>query len=116
VAPPGKQPPVKHVPADLKEDHRRGGPSVEQFGPVSAPERGAGDHRRLPFSDPGVDPLGDRAQPRPAVLVGERDALPHLGDVGFRVERVGVGEAPAQPPGEHRAHGGLTASGHAGDD
>ena len=56
------------------------------------------------------EPLTDRLEPGVAVVVVERVAGGHLGDVGRRVEVVGVGERHPEPLGEGGAHGGLPRS------
>jgi hypothetical protein len=60
--------------------------------------------------DPVVDPAPDRRRPRPAIGIVEQVARRHLGQVGLGVERVGLGVVPAEPPGEHRAGGGLAVA------
>ena len=62
-------------------------------------------------------PLPDRLEPGVPVVVVERLTGGHLGDVGGRVEVVGVGERDPQPLGQGRAHGRLAGAGDAhGDD
>ena len=86
---------------------------LAQLVAVLALERRAAHHAAV-----GVlgQPLPDRVQPRVAVVVVERVPGRHLGDVGRRVEVVGVGERHAQPLRERRADGRLPRTGHAHDD
>ena len=51
---------------------------------------------RSPARAGAVDLVGDRLQPRPAVIVGERVARAHLLDIGLGMEAVAVLEAPAE--------------------
>src|SRR5580704_11772212 len=43
-----------------------------------------------------IDPGGDRLQPRPAILVSERNAAVHLVDIGRGVKPIGILELPMQ--------------------
>lgn len=70
---------------------------------VAALERGAPDDAACPRGARLVDPGGNRAQPRPAVLIGQRNALPHLVDVRRRMKRIGVAELPLERSGEERS-------------
>src|SRR5579875_1022024 len=99
-----------------QDDHPCRRASAQQQVPVAPPQRGAGDHRGLAVGDPRVHPRPDRLQPRPAVLVGQRDAGPHLRDVRGRMELIRVGETPVQPPGDQGADRRLAASRHASQD
>ena len=55
-------------------------------------------------------PLPDRFEPRVAVVVVERLAGGHLGDVGRRMKVVGVGERHPQPLRQRRADGRLAGA------
>src|SRR5262245_8868292 len=74
---------------------------ADQHVTVPALERRARDDAMSAAAPNLVDPAGDRVQPRPTVLVGERDALVHFLDVGGRVKPVAILERPVQAPGEH---------------
>src|SRR4051812_4109371 len=63
-----------------------------------------------------ADPGGQAAQPRPAVVVVQRDPGPHLLDVGGRVEVVALGELPAQAVDEGGGDGRLAGAADAHDD
>ena len=54
-----------------------------------------------------VDPSGDRVQPGPTILVGERNTVVHLLDVCSRVKPIGVLELPSQARSEKCADGGF---------
>ena len=60
----------------------------------------------------GVDSLPDPVQPGLPVLVGERLAVRHLGDVRRRVQRVAVGKLPAKTLGQQFTNGRLAGTGH----
>ena len=80
---------------------------------VAPLQRRAGHHAgragRAMLGDPG----GDRAQPRPAVLVGERLAALHLGDIGGRMETVRVAERAVELRGDQLPDGRLAGTRHA---
>jgi hypothetical protein len=63
-----------------------------------------------------ADPGGAGVQPAPPILVGERNAIVHLVDVGSRMEPIGVLELPSQAQSEKRSHGRLPASRNAHHD
>src|SRR3981081_2415701 len=72
---------------------------------VAALARRAGDD---PMSARGprlVDPGCNRVQPRPAILIGQRNTLVHLFDIGGRVEPIAILEFPLQACGEKRSDG-----------
>ena len=70
---------------------------------IGALQRGAGDHGVLAgLADP-VDLGGDGLQPGPAILVGQRLAGAHLGDVAGGVKPVAILVSPAQPFGQRFA-------------
>src|SRR6266571_2631716 len=83
---------------------------------IAALERRAGEHDVPAGAARFVDERGDGVEPRPAVLVGERDALVHLLDIGGRVEPIAVLEFPAEAPGQQRADGALAGARDAHDD
>ena len=83
---------------------------------VAALERGAPDDAACRRGARLVDPGGNRAQPRPAVLIGQRNALPHLVDVRRRMKRIGVAELPLERSGEERSDSRFAASGNAHHD
>ena len=64
---------------------------------VGPPERRAAHQRRASRGVVLTGPRGERPEPRQPVLVGQRVAGRHLGDVGLRVEVVALGEVPAEP-------------------
>ena len=63
-----------------------------------------------------VDPGSDRGEPGLAVLIGQRRAARHLGDILGRVKGIGVAEGPAETPGQPLAQRGLARAGDAHDD
>ena len=80
---------------------------------IGALQRRAGDDGALAGGREAVDLVGNRLQPRPAVLVRQRMAGAHLGDVACRVKPVAVLVAPAEPPGETIGDGALARAGDA---
>src|SRR6476620_7276086 len=95
----------------------RGAVLAEQVA-VDAAQRRARDHRGDARVLLLAHPVADEAQPRPAVLVGERDTAVHLLDVGLGMERVTLGEQPVHAHGDALGHCRLARSGdaHADDD
>ena len=73
-------------------------------------ERGAAHHAAVGVGGASHSPIA--SSHGLAVVVVEGLAGGHLGDVGRRVEVVGVGERHPQPLGEGRADGGLAGAGH----
>src|SRR5579863_1627780 len=63
-----------------------------------------------------VDLVGDRLQPGPAVLVGERMTRLHLGDIACGVKPVAFLERPVEPLGEFCCDRALARAGHAHHD
>lgn len=63
-----------------------------------------------------ADPAGDRREPGPAVLVGQRVAGAHLLNVRRRVEVVPLRRRPTKPIGEGPHDRGFAGTGHAHDD
>src|ERR1035438_7554057 len=116
VTVPGGEPPGEHVPADGQEDHLGLRAAAEQQVAIGALERRAGDHGGFVPGDAFVHPGPDGPQPWPAVVVGQRQAGPHLLDVRGGMEVISVGERPAPPPGEHGPHRRLATAGQAGHD
>ena len=53
------------------------------------------------------EPCSDVLEPGPSVVIGQRGAGRHLGDVGGRVEVVGLRVRELQPLGEQPGDGGL---------
>src|SRR5712692_3516087 len=83
--------------------------TVGQALPVGFLQRRAGDDRVfLVWQDP-IQPI----QPGPAVLVLERRAGRHPGDVLGRMVVIGVDEAAAEPARERLADGGLAGARYA---
>jgi hypothetical protein len=60
-----------------------------------------------------AQPVDDAVEPRPAIVVGERDAGAHLLDVGGRMQVVRVDQRPAEGGRERRADRRLARSRHA---
>ena len=83
---------------------------------VAALQRGARDDAMSARTTRLVDPGGDRIQPGPTILIGERNTAVHLVDVGGRMKPIGVLELPSQMQCEERADGRLPASRNAHDD
>jgi len=52
-----------------------------------------------------VNPSGDRIQPGPTVLIGERNAAVHLLDVRGRVKPVAILKFPSHASGKQRSDG-----------
>jgi hypothetical protein len=98
---------------DMGEPDR--GVAVAEQVAVGALERRAGDDGVVPLRLVLADPGGQPAQPRPAVVVVERDARPHLLDVLRRVELVALGEVPAETGHELGGDGRLPGAGDAHD-
>src|SRR5262249_46752912 len=63
-----------------------------------------------------VDPARDRLEPRPPVLVGQRNAAVHFFDIGRGMEPVAVIELPPEFSRELVGDRGLARSGYAHDD
>src|SRR5271168_269356 len=63
---------------------------------VAALQRGTCDDIMSTRTTRLIDPGGDRVQPGPPILVGERNAAVHLVDVGSGMEPIGVLEFPLQ--------------------
>ena len=90
--------------------------SVHENVAIGALQRRAGDHGVLAgLADP-VDLVGDRLQPGPAILIGERMAGAHLVDIAFGMKPVAILEGPAQAFGQLFGDGALAGAGHAHDD
>ena len=100
----------------LEVDQTNGGTIADQNITVAALESGACDDGASARTTAVVDPGGDRGQPGPTILVGKRNAVVHLVDVGSRVKPVGIFELPSQPRGEKCANGRLAASRNPHDD
>ena len=83
---------------------------------VAAAQGRAGENAVAAGGAGGVDPGGHGLQPGPAVLVGQGRAAVHLGDVGKRVEIVGVDVFPAQAAREQGSDRGLAGPGDAHDE
>src|SRR5258708_39473379 len=66
---------------------------------VGAFQRRAGDDGTLAGLADAIDLVGNRLQPRPAVLVGQRMARAHFRDIAGGVEPVAVLATPAQARG-----------------
>src|SRR5215470_14269828 len=88
--------------ASLQEDQAHVRAVTDQAAAVAALQCRAGDQSGLTLGELLVDPLGNGIEPRPAVVVIERKATPHLFDIGGRMEAVGIAKGPAkqlcQPP------------------
>ena len=63
-----------------------------------------------------LDALAQNAKPRPAILVRERNASPHLVLVRRRMEVIRIFEDAAQPLCQHGADERLSAAAHAHED
>ena len=82
---------------------------------IDAAQRRAGDDAVTAGLPGRVDPGGDRAQPGPAILVGQRLAVMHLLDIRGRVEPVAVLVDPMQAVRQHRRDRALAGAGDAHD-
>src|SRR6185312_4871050 len=83
---------------------------LAQLIPVLAFECRAAHHAALPAMV--CQPVADGVQPRVAVLVVERVTGRHLGDVGLRMEIVGVGERYTQALRQCCPNGRLAGARH----
>src|SRR5215467_5052368 len=63
-----------------------------------------------------INPGRDRAKPGPAILVGQRNTLMHLVDIGWGVKPIGILELPMQTLGKQCSHRRLTAPRNAHED
>src|SRR4051794_9586804 len=89
------------------EVHEEGRRRIAEHVAVGPLQCGAGDDGRRTFVVLDRDQLRDRLEPRPAVLVGQRDALLHLLDVLAGVQGVALDELAVQLVGQLFADGGL---------
>lgn len=114
---PRDQPPAQRVVGSVEqdeEDRALGGGS--QAIAVDALQRRAGNddvaagRRRLAKCSP------NRIEPRPAILVGERDAGGHFFNIGAWMEFVGIAEDDAEVGSQTLSDGGLPAPANAHDD
>src|SRR5499426_1116234 len=80
----------------LKVDQPHAFPATDNAAPVGTLQRRAGDDAGLAGDTACVDPLRDGGEPRPAVVVVEWNAAAHLGNVGRRMEAVGISEWPTE--------------------
>src|SRR3954449_10593179 len=62
-----------------------------------------------------ADPIGNATQPRPAVLVSQRDTVPHLRDVRLPVQVITLGEVEAGATRDLLPERGLAAATHPSD-
>ena len=100
------------VAASRCEEHEAHVTGVAEQIAVPAGQRRAGDDDVVR----AAQLLADAGQPGPAVVVGQRMTRRHLGDVGRRVQRVGVDEHGADGVGDRLADRGLARPGDAHDD
>ena len=82
---------------------------------VGVLEGGAGDDGGVPGLGVVFHPVGEAAQPRPAVLVVERMPGRHLLLVGGRVEVIGLGVRETGDRGEALGDGGFSTGAHPHD-
>src|SRR5262245_49622788 len=75
-----------------------------------------GDNSGLPPGTLAVDPAGHGFQPGPAILIGERNAGMHFGDVGFGMKGIAFLEGPTDPRCKRLRNGGLSNTGHPHND
>ena len=80
---------------------------------IGALQRRAGDDGAFTGGREAVDLVGNRLQPRPAVLVRQRMAGAHLRDVACRVKPVAILVAPAESSSEMIGDGALARAGNA---
>src|SRR5262245_24518521 len=95
----GPEPPTDQGHGALKIDQSHAFPSTDDAAAVGALQCRAGDDAGLAGRAARVDPLCYRGEPGPAVFILERNAAAHLGNVGRRMEAVGVSELPTEPLG-----------------
>src|SRR6185369_16937474 len=94
-------------------DARRRGPDAVAIGALQRRARHHDARRRAG----DVGKLGaDAIEPRPAVVVGERDAAPHAADARRQMERVAVDEAQRERSGDRRSDRRLARSRDPHDD
>ncbi len=83
---------------------------------IGALQRRTSDHCPFTgFANP-IDLVGNRLQPGPAILIGQRMAGAHLGHIGGGMKPVAILESPAQPFGQRFADGALAGAGYAHHD
>jgi uncharacterized hydrophobic protein (TIGR00271 family) len=111
---PGGEPGRVCVTTDIQEHEPRGGPPVQERIPVGALEGRARHDTGFARGGALVHPRGDRTQPGPPVVVGQRYSRGHLGDAGGGVKVIAVSEGPAQPACQQCAHRRLAAARHPG--
>src|SRR5439155_20044537 len=99
---------------EMDEDDR--GMAVAEDVAVAPTERRTGDDRGLAGPLPLPDPGGDRAEPRLAVLVGQRPTRRHLRDVHGGGERVAPERDRTEADGKARQDRRLAGAGHAHED
>src|SRR3984957_3260815 len=109
---PGAQPGFQRLPVDVQENHPGLGPPGQQLLTVGPFECGAGQDGGLAAGCVGVHPGSHRGQPGAPVGVGQRVTRLHLGDVRRGVQRVCVGETPAQPVRKQGTDRCLAAGGY----
>src|SRR5215831_13678607 len=86
-----------HVALEIDEPHAL--PVTDNAAAVGTLQRRAGDDGGLAGRAACVDPLRNGREPRPAVVIVECNAATHLGNVGWRMEAVGIPEWPTEPLG-----------------
>src|SRR5262245_10616598 len=57
-----------------------------------------------------VNPGCDRVKPGPAILIGQRNTLMHLVNIGCGMKPIGIRELPMQTLGQQRSHCRLSGS------
>ena len=91
----------------LEMDEMNVGTIANQDIAVAAFQSRACDNAARAQTTVAVDPSGDRVQPGPTIVVGERNTVVHLLDVCSRVKPIGVLELPSQARSEKCADGGF---------
>ena len=107
---PGGEPGRVHVMTDIQEHEPCGRTPVQERIPVGALEGRARHDAGLARRGALVHPGGDRTQPGPPVVVGQRYSGGHLGDAGGGVKGIAVSEGPAKPACQQGADRRLAAA------
>src|SRR4029077_2989856 len=109
----GGNAPRDQVAPAFEKNNAHVAPRADQYVAIGALERRAGDDPVIAGFSGVVDPGGDGAQPRPAILIGQRLAVMHFLDVGLGMKPVAVLVGPMQPMGQHRGDRALAGAGNA---
>src|SRR5580693_7826454 len=107
---PGGEPGHVCVITDIQEHEPCGGTPVQEHILVGAFECRARYDTRVARRGALIHPGADRTQPRPPVVVGQRNSGGHLGHAGGRMKGIAVTERPAKPARQQGADRRLAAA------